>query len=148
MIFARNPFEVVMIFAGLLAGIVGIVGLFSPVIPYCPCGTPPGIYGLYGLVAQVFYPCLVLGTGAVVLSLLLRAPMALLIERGGMIWLAALFVPYGVSLIISLNYRLDPSWVLVIGYGVACAARSLQITHDLRRYGRDRELRRITSESP
>ncbi|MBV9010922.1 MAG: lasso RiPP family leader peptide-containing protein [Pseudonocardiales bacterium] len=62
-----------------------------------------------------------------------------------MIWLAALFVPYGLALIINVNYRLGPSWILIIGYGVACAARSLQITHDLQQYRR--ELRRITSES-
>jgi hypothetical protein len=140
LISARNPFEIVMIFAGLLAG---IAGLFSPVIPDGEAFL--GIYALHGLAAQVFYPCLVLGTGAVALSLLLRPPMTLLIERVGMILLTALFVPYGVLLIISLSFSLNPSLILVIGYGVACAARSLQITHDLRQYWR--ELRRITSGS-
>lgn len=143
LISARNPFEVVMTFAGLLAGIAGIAGLFSPVLTGCTGLL--GIYGFHGLAAQVFYPCLVLGTGAVACSLLLRPPMTLLIERVGMIWLAALFVPYGVALIIYVNYRLSPSWILIIGYGVACATRSLQITHDLQRYRR--ELRRITSEA-
>lgn len=129
-----------MTIAGLFAG---IAGLFSPILT--DCTGLLGIYGFDGLAAQVFYPCLVLGTGAVVCSLLLGPPMTLLIERAGMIWLAALFVPYGVALIVNVNYRLSPSWILIIGYGVACAARSLQITHDLQWYRR--ELRRITSEA-
>jgi hypothetical protein len=136
---ARNPFEIVMIFAGLLAGIIGIVGLFGP-----DGYGLLSIYGLHSRPAQVFYPGLVLGTGAVACSLRLPLPMTLLIERVGMIWLAALFVPYGVFLIILLH--LNPTWILSVGYGVACAARSRQITQDLQRYRR--EPLRITSESP
>ncbi|MGH3866716.1 MAG: hypothetical protein ACRDQ4_11365 [Pseudonocardiaceae bacterium] len=136
---ARNPFEVVMILTGLLDGIIGLL------IRVIPGGkAPETIYGLQPPLVQVFYACLVLGTGTVALSLFLRPPMTLLIEQVGMIWLAALLVPYGVGLIISLGHNLDPTWVLVIGFGVACAARSLQITYDLRRYRR--ELRRVTHE--
>lgn len=133
---ARNPFEIVMIITGLLAG---IVGLAVPVRDQKQV-----FYGLGPPWDKVFYACLVLGTGMVALSLFLQPPMTLLIERVGMIWLAAIFLPYGVGCVINnlIHLRpLLPYWILLIGYGVACAARILQITHDLRCY--QRELRRI-----
>lgn len=132
----RNPFEIVMIIAGLLAGISGLAG---------SGGKAQAIYGLQPPYAQVFYACLILGTGTVALALFLPPPMTLLIERAGMIWLTALFLPYGVACTIGVSLGLRPVWVLILGYGVACAARILQITYDLRRY--QRELRRITSDS-
>ena len=89
---------------------------------------------------------MVLGTGTVALSLFLQPPMTLLIERVGMIWLAALFLPYGVAMIFAVRFGLYPIGFLILGYGFACAARVLQITHDMRLYRR--ELRRIISDSP
>lgn len=136
---ARNPFEIVMIITGLLAGIVGLA---------VPADQKQVFYSLGTPLDKVFYACLVLGTGMVALSFFLQPLMSLLIERVGMIWLAAIFVPYGVGCIINnlIHLRpLFPYWILIIGYGVACAARILQITHDLRCY--QRELRRIISDS-
>lgn len=138
---ARNPFEIVMIIAGLLAGIAGLA------VP--AHNQSQVIYGLGSPWDKVFYACLILGTGMVALSLFLQPLMTLLIERVGMIWLAAIFLPYGVGCVISALIYLDPlrpSWILIIGYGVACAVRILQITHDLRGY--QRELRRITIGPP
>lgn len=141
---ARNPFEVVMIFAGLLAGIAGLLvpegerveELYGVLPPNAP-GFPPNV--------PFFHACLVIGTGTVAVSLFLKPPMAQLIERVGMIWLAALFLSYGVALTLVVSFGFHPIWVLILGYGLACAARILQITHDLRSYRRG--LRRLTGDS-
>lgn len=133
---ARNPFEVVMILAGLLTGIAGLIAPGGRVVKE--------LYVVLPSYARLFHACLVLGTGIVVLSLFLRPPMAQLIERVGMIWLASLFLSYGLSFTFLVTFGLHPIWVLILGYGLACAARILQITHDLRWYRR--ELRRLTSD--
>jgi hypothetical protein len=133
---ARNPFEIVMILAGLLAGIAGLV---------VPGSGARVIYNLLPHYAQVFNACLVLGTGTVAVSLFLRPPMTLLIERVGMIWLAGLLLPYGIAIVCAVSVGFHPLGLLILGYGLACAARVLQITRDLQRYRQ--ELRRVTGDS-
>lgn len=123
----RNPFEIVLIGAGLLAGITGLLvpGAGSRIIH----DVLPGYETVWNV-------CLVVGAATAAVSLLLPQPWTVLIERVGMIWLAALFLPYGVAIAILAGPLASTGGFLILGYGLACAARVGQITyhrHVLRR---------------
>lgn len=115
----RNPFEIVLIAAGLLAGLTGVFvpGAGSPTIHT----VLPGYEPLWNL-------GLVIGAGTAAVALVLSQPMTVLVERVGMIWLAALFVPYGAAVLILSGPVGVTGGVTIVGYGLACAARVVQIT--------------------
>lgn len=119
----RNPFEIVLIVAGLMAGIAGLLvpGAGSRVIHE----VVPGYETLWNV-------CLLVGAATAALSLVLRQPMTVLIERVGMIWLFALFVPYGFAVLALGDTPASTGGITILGYGLACGARVWQISYHRR----------------
>lgn len=119
----RNPFEIVLIVAGLMAGITGLL------IPGAGSRTIQEILPGYTVAWNV---CLVIGAGTAALSLVLKQPLTVLVERVGMIWLSALFTPYGVAVIALSASPASTGGITILGYGLACAARAWQIAYHRR----------------
>lgn len=124
----RNPFEIILILAALLAGLTGLL------VPGSGSGLIQRLLADWEVVWNVG---LTVGAATAALSLVLKPPMTLLIERVGMTWLAALMIPFGAAVYVLSDNPASTGAFLIAGYGVACAARVAQITHQLARLRMD-----------
>lgn len=115
----RNPFEVVLIAAGMLAGLAGILA---------PGHGSRVIHEVLPGYEQMWNVCLLVGASTAAVSLVLPQPWTVLIERVGMTWLAGLFLPYGVAVLLLGGSPVSVGGFLIVGYGLACASRVGQIT--------------------
>lgn len=119
----RNPFEVVLVAAALLAGVTSLL------VPGAGSRIIVEVLPDYVMVWNVG---LLVGASTTAVAMLLPQPWTVLIERVGMTWMAALFLPYGVAVMILGNSLSSTGALLILGYGLACAARAWQITYHRR----------------
>lgn len=119
----RNPFEIVLVVAGLFAGAAGL---------FLPGGGSRIIHAVLPGYETVWNVCLIIGAGTSAVALMLPQPWTILIERVGMIWLAALFLPYGAAVLLLGGSPTGTGGVTITAYGLACAVRAGQISYHRR----------------
>lgn len=122
---SRSPFQIVVLAACVMAGIVGL-------LPHQSTSVLDTLAKGY---AHGWYIGLIVGGGLALASLTLRnIALALLIERVGLALLAGLFTAFGISVYFLLGWDLvRTGGITTLAFGIAAAARVWQITHDLRK---------------
>lgn len=119
----RQPFQVALVALALLSGIAGLL---------VPGSGSRTIQELLPVYAQYWSLGLVVSSTTVLIGLVLQPIMSLLVERAGLVMLAVLFLAYGGGVIFVGGLSRLTGGLIIIGFGVASAARVWQITRGLR----------------
>lgn len=120
----RNPVAISMFAMLMLSGIIGLVD---------PSKASPVLTSVMGGWVWTWHVGLLIGSGtALVGVLILKTLTDVLVERIGVIWLATLFLAYGLIACVSGGTFTTYTGV-ILGLGLAFGARAWQITKDLQR---------------
>ena len=121
----RNPLAVCLLLVLVLSGVIGLLN---------PEKASPTLTRVLGDYVWVWHVGMLIGCVTTLVGILVLKPLNdVLIERVGAIWLASIFLIYGVVLAIVGGSLGATSASISIGLGLAFAVRVLQITKDLRR---------------
>ncbi len=119
----RNPLEVSLLAVFLVSAISGLIN---------PAATSPLLARIFGEHVWIWNLGMIAGSVFTLVGVLFLKPMNdVLVERVGMIWLATCFLAYG-SASAAISFTATYTGV-ILGLGVAFAARAWQITSDIRR---------------
>ena len=123
----RSPFQVLLMVACVISGVAGLL--------------PHDASGAIDLLAEgyvvAWYLGLIAGGIAALAALVLKIPTSLLVERAALCLLAGLFLAYGSGLYLLLGMaQVRTGGVIIVTFGVACAACVHQIGRDLARLRR------------
>lgn len=120
----RSPFQVAILVACVVTGIVGLL---------TGSASPNAIAQLFGNGSALWNLGVLAGGVGSLVAMWLRFPTNLLAERVGMIWLSTLFLAYGVAIVVvNDDAKAIASLGTVLAITVACIARAVQLTSHLR----------------
>ena len=130
----RNPLAISLLLVFLVSGVAGFVH---------PSGASPTLTAVLGHWVWTWHVGLLVGTVTSLVGVMVLRPLNdVLVERVGMIWMATLFLAYGVA-VCALDEAFFTTYSgVILGLGAAFAARAWQITRDLQR------LRQILRDMP
>lgn len=114
-----------MLVVFLVSGITGLMhaGTSSPVLAK--------VLGEY---VWMWHAGLIIGAVTSLTGIIFLKPLNdVLVERVGMIWMASCFLAYGVAVCVQDDAVFSTYTGVILGLGIAFAARAWQITSDLRR---------------
>jgi hypothetical protein len=128
----RNPVAISMFGMLLVSGVIGLVD---------PSKASPALTVALGPWVWTWHAGLVVGSAAALFAVLGLKPLNdVLIERIACVWLSSLFIAYGLIITVATGFATYTG--VVLGLGLAFAARAWQITRDLQR------LRRVLRDLP
>lgn len=121
----RSPFEIVILVACALTGLIGLLtGNASPASISVAFAGWAAIWNIGVLVG---------GVGTLV-ALWCKAPLNYLLERVGMVWLTTLFLAYAVAIgVVNDQPRVVAGLGSNLALAFACLVRAWQLTDQLRR---------------
>lgn len=121
----RNPFEMFLLGACVLSGIVGVLA---------PAATEGAVARvLPPWAGSVWYAGLFVGAGISFTGVLLRGLKSLLVERVGLLLLAGFFGVYAFAVFALAGWRGVFVSLFVAAFAVAATARFVQIGRDLKK---------------
>lgn len=132
----NSPFEVWLLGAAVIAGVGGLV---NPGASRAVARVLPD-WQLY-----TWYSGLIVTAGIALLGVVLRSLLGLLLERAGLVLLAALTVIYAIAIVAAGGEPLTLSAALAASLGCACLARAWQIGKDLKR---GEEVEQVNGRAP
>lgn len=121
----RNPFEIFMLAALMVSGVVGL-------LPH----RPTAIDALADEFALTWYLGLVIGGSAALISQWAKSPFGLLMERVTMWLLSGLMLAYGVGIYVLLGWGVvGVGGALILALGLSCFVRGMQIRRVVKSVG-------------
>jgi hypothetical protein len=125
----HSPFELAVLAVALITGVINLVAnSTSPSLQAVAAAIP--------FYPQVWGAGLVLGSTAGLVSVFLKIPMSLILERIGLSLLATLFTSYGIAIGLAAGGRGIGSVLLVGSFAIGSVLRILAINRDIRLIGK------------
>lgn len=121
---SRNPFETFVLCAFILSG---VAGLFNP-----SRASPSVHHVMAEWQLYIWYSGLTTFGGITLAAHLLRTLLSYYVERSGLMLLSGLCGIYSVAVVISGGTYYAFAALTVFFVGLACAARAVQINHEVR----------------